>query len=366
MSPAGKQDSREIAGRLVGVRFGLDAQRLDALLVTNRLNIRYLTGFTGTAGCLVVAPDRATLFVDGRYSEQAAQQFAEGAVQVTPRDILGGVLRTLRESPIRRLGFEPAHLPYAQWMRVTRQLEGLEVVPSIEIVERLRSRKDDLEIAAIRRAVELTDRAYEDALTWIQPGTVETEVAARIEYFQVMRGAERKESLTAVGSGPRSAQPHCVAGARRLARDDAVMLDIGCTVDGYNSDLTRTLFLGSPPDEFRAIYRIVGEAQAAAIEAIKPGRTGKEIHAVALNYISRHGFGQWFPHGLGHSLGLNIHEGPRFSATEEAPIEAGNVITVEPGIYLPARYGVRTEDVILVTQRGCEVLSRAGRTLTTL
>lgn len=144
------------------------------------------------------------------------------------------------------------------------------------------------------------------------------------------------------------------------------MLDIGCSVDGYNSDLTRTLFLGSPPDEFRTIYRIVGEAQDAAVDAIKPGRTGGEIHAVAHDYISRHGFGQWFPHGLGHSLGLNIHEGPRFSATEAAPIEAGNVITVEPGVYLPGRYGVRTEDVIVVTQGGCDVLSRAGRTLTIL
>ncbi len=195
---------------------------------------------------------------------------------------------------------------------------------------------------------------------------VESEVAARVEYFQRSRGAERKESLTAVGSGPRSSQPHCIAASRRIESRDAVLLDIGCVWDGYTSDLTRTIFLGTPPEEFRTIYRIVGEAQAAAIDAIRPGRPGREIHAVAHDYIARQGFGQWFPHGLGHSVGLNIHEGPRFSASETALIEPGNVITVEPGIYLPGRYGVRTEDVVLVTERGSDVLSRADRTLKTL
>ncbi len=356
-----------IAGRLVAMRFALEAQRLDALLVTDLTNIRYLTGFTGTAGCLIVARDGATLFVDGRYSEQAEQQFTRGAVQITPRDILGGALAALQNTPsIRRLGFEPARLTYDQWARLTRRLERIEAVPSIDVVERLRGRKDAAEIAAIRRAIEITDLAYEDALTWITPGLLEAEVAARIEYFQRARGAERKESLTAVGSGPRSAQPHCIATGRRIGADEAVMLDIGCTVDGYNSDLTRTVFLGDPPEEFRTIYRIVGEAQTAAIEAIKPGRAGKEIHTAAHDYITRHGYGQWFPHGLGHSLGLNIHEGPRFSAGETATIEPGNVITVEPGIYLPGRFGVRTEDVILVTKDGCEVLSRADKTLTAL
>ena len=366
MSDADTRDPGTISGRQVGVRFALDAQRLDALLVTNRTNIRYLTGFTGTAGCIVMAPDGATLFVDGRYAEQAEQEFTQGTVTVTPRDILGGVLRALRDSPVRRLGFEPAHLPYDQWTRVTRQLESVEVAPSIDVVERLRSRKDDEEISAIRQAIELTDLAFADALTWLRPGMAEAEVAARMEYFQAMRGAGRSESLTAVGSGPRSAQPHCTAGRRRIGQDEAVMLDFGCTVDGYHSDLTRTVFLGNPPEEFRTIYRVVGEAQAAAIETIRPGRTGKTVHAAAHDYIARHGFGPWFPHGLGHSVGLNIHEGPRFSAAEETPIEAGNVITVEPGIYLPGRYGVRTEDVILVTKSGCEVLSRAVRTLTIL
>lgn len=353
-----------IAGRHAAVRFALAAQRLDALLVTNLVNIRYLTGFTGSAGCLVVGQDSTTLFVDGRYSEQAEQQFTEGAVTTTPRDILAGVLDAFRDSlSVRRLGFEPQHLPHDQWTRVSARIDA---VPSIDVVERLRGRKDAEEIAAIRQAVEITDLAYADALTWLKPGLLEAEVAGRIEFFQRAKGAERKESLTAVGSGPRSAQPHCIAGGRRIGQDEAVVLDIGCTVDGYHSDLTRTVSLGEPPEEFQTIHRIVGEAQAAAIEAIKPGRTGREIHAVAESHIERSGYGEWFPHGLGHSLGLNIHEGPRFSVSEAAPIETGNVITVEPGIYLAHRYGVRTEDVILVTTGGCEVLSRADRTLAVL
>ncbi len=349
------------------LRDRLAEQRFDALLVGNPVNIQYLSGFTGSAGYLVVKQDSAMLFVDGRYSEQAEQQFTGGRVTTTPRDILGGVLGTLRgDGAVARLAFEARHLPYDQWARVAKDLDRVEVTPSMDLVERLRGRKDVAEIAAIREAVTITDHAYEDLLQWLEPGLIESEVAARVEYFQRKQGAERKESLTAVGSGPRSSQPHCIAGTRRLGAGEAVMLDLGCVWNGYTSDLTRTFFLGTPPEEFRTIYRIVGEAQAAAIDAIRPGRPGREIHAVAHDYIARHGFGQWFPHGLGHSVGLNIHEGPRFSATETALIEPGNVITVEPGIYLSGRFGVRTEDVILVTEDGCEVLSHADRTLMTL
>jgi Xaa-Pro aminopeptidase len=351
-------------GRLSRLRkAALADQRLDAVLIGNLMNIRYLTGFTGSAGFLVVGPSEATLYVDGRYTDQAQEQFAGGRATTTQRDILGGVLESLRKSSaMKRLGFESAALPYDQWRRLADGVGGVEVVPTAGLVEGLRGRKDAQEIDAIRRAVAITDRAYEDLLTWIKPGMTETEVAARCEYFQRGQGADRKETRTAVGSGPRSSMPHCIASDRVISANEPVMLDIGCVIDGYTSDLTRTVWLGKPPTDFEAMYRAVGEAQQLAIDAIKPGVTGRAIHEIARAHLVRRGFPD-LPHSLGHSLGLNIHERPWFSSVETAPIEVGNVITVEPGIYLTGRYGLRTEDVIVVTAPGCDVLSVQERSL---
>ena len=345
-------------GRLAMLRGALTAQRLDAALIGTLTNIRYLAGFTGSAGYLIVGHQDATLYVDGRYTEQATEQFTGGRAITTVRDILGGVLDSLK-STVRagaRLGFEAAALPYDQWQRAADGLSGVDLVPTARLVETLRARKDAAEVDAIRRAVAITDRAYEDLLTWIKPGMKESEVAARCEYFQRMHGGDRKETRTSVGSGPRSAMPHCIATDRVIGPNEPVMLDLGCLVDGYTSDLTRTVWLGKPPADFEAMYRAVGEAQQLAIDAVKPGVAGRGIDEIARNHLVRGGFPD-LPHSLGHSLGLNIHERPSFSAVETAAIEVGNVITVEPGIYLTGRYGVRTEDIIVVTPDGCEVLS---------
>ena len=352
------------AGRLAMLRQALTAQRLDAALIGTLTNIRYLAGFTGSAGYFVVGHQEATLYVDGRYTEQATEQFTSGRVTTTVRDILGGVLDSLKGT-VRagaRLGFEAAALPYDQWQRATDGLSGVELVPTARLVETLRARKDAAEGEAVRQAVVITDRAYEDLLTWIKPGMKESEVAARCEYFQRMHGGDRKETRTAVGSGPRSAMPHCIATDRVIGPNEPVMLDLGCLVDGYTSDLTRTVWLGKPPADFEAMYRAVGEAQQLAIDAIKPGVAGRVIHEIARNHLMRGGFPD-LPHSLGHSLGLNIHERPSFSAVETEAIEVGNVITVEPGIYVSGRYGVRIEDIVVVTPNGCEVLSAQERAL---
>jgi Xaa-Pro aminopeptidase len=355
-----------VTGRIARLQALLAAQRLDALLVGALPNIRYLTGFTGSAAYLVVRQDGAALYVDGRYAEQASQEFAGGEVLTTPRDIVGGVLAALARRRPARLGFESAHLSYEAWHRLTDALSGVEVTPTAGLVERLRARKDAAELAALRRAIAITDQAYEDCLRWLAPGLSEAEVAARCEYFQRSRGADRKETRTAVGSGPRSALPHCIAADRVTASGDAVLLDLGCTVHGYTSDLTRTVVVGRPPEELVRIHGIVGEAQALAIQAIRPGVEGRAVHALAAQCIARHGYGDRFPHALGHSIGLNIHERPQLSPIETAVLEPGNVITVEPGIYLPGRFGVRTEDVVLVTEAGCETLSQAPRDLATV
>jgi Xaa-Pro aminopeptidase len=356
-----------VKDRLGRMRQELAAAKLDAFITGTIMNMRYLTGFTGSAGYLVVAQDGATLFVDGRYTEQAESQFTAGQVRTTERDILAGAMRALTSGQApARLGFESRVLPHEQWRRLADTLgSATELVPTQDVVERLRGRKDAQEVDAIRRAIAITDRAYQDFLTWVKPGMIESEVAARCEYFQRGQGAERKETRTAVGSGPRSSMPHCIAADRTLRANEPVMLDIGCTVDGYTSDLTRTVFLGTPPKEFEAMYAAVGEAQRLAIAAIKPGIAGRAVHEIARNHLIERGFPE-LPHSLGHSLGLNIHERPSFSAVETAAIEVGNVITVEPGIYLTGRYGLRTEDVIVVTQNGCEVLSKQESALQVL
>jgi Xaa-Pro aminopeptidase len=353
------------ARRLSNLRPALADQRLDAMVVSTLTNMRYLTAFTGSAGYLVVDHDEARLYVDERYTEQAQQQFTVGRVVTTARDILGGVLEALKGARMPlRLGFESNTLPHAEWKRLADGLSGAEGVPTAGVVERLRSRKDAQEVDAIRQAVAITDRAYQDFLSWIAPGMKESEVAARCEFFQRMQGGDRKETRTAVGSGPRSSMPHCIATDRVIGPNEPVMLDIGCLVDGYTSDLTRTVWLGTPPKEFEAMYRAVGDAQHQAIASIKAGVSGREIHQIARDHLMRHGFPD-LPHSLGHSLGLNIHERPSFSATETARVESGNVVTVEPGIYLSGRYGLRTEDVIVVTDNGCEVLSIQERELQT-
>lgn len=353
------------ARRMEQLRIRLTAQELDALLVNHMPNIRYLTGFTGITGLLVVTRDSETLFVDGRYVEQARAQ-ATAAVQETTRDVLDGVLQDLARGRFRNLGFESPRMSHAGLVRIRATLNGIHLVPITNWVETLRSRKDANEIAALRKAIAIADTAYEDFLNWIRPGLTEREAAARLEFFQGTAGGSRKPSETIVSSGPRTALPHGIATARRIQPEEPVMIDIGALVDGYTSDLTRTVHLGRPPTQFEQIYRVVGEALAKAEDRLRPGMTGREVDAIARDNIERSAYGAYFVHSLGHSVGLEIHEKPSFSTAEDAIIEPGMVVTVEPGIYLPGQFGVRTEDIVLVTDTGCEVLTRSGHELRVL
>jgi Xaa-Pro aminopeptidase len=339
------------------------AARVDGLLIGQMVNVRYLTGFTGSAGVLVVTGADATLYVDGRYAEQAQHQSQGATAQTTTRDILGGVLRIVK-GKFRRLGFEGHALPYEAWKRISDAVAGTEVTPTSNLVEGLRAKKDAEEVAAIGRAARISDDVYADCLEWIRPGMREREVAGRIEHEHRRRGADRKDTQTAVGSGPRSAMPHCIASDRIIETNEPVMLDIGGLIDGYTSDLTRTIFLGTAvPEEFRRIHDAVDGALRLVIERARPGMTGRQVHEIAHAHLRTAGYGDYFPHALGHSLGLAIHERPQFSAFEDAVIEPGNVITVEPGVYLPGKFGVRTEDLVLVTDQGCELLNGAERAL---
>lgn len=352
--------------RIEKLQARLKAEGLDALLINHVKNIRYLTGFTGSFGYAVVTPDNATLYIDPRYTQQARLQATTVTVTETIRDVLKDVLKEINALGSKRVGFEAARMTVAEFARVQDALPAVELVRTQNWVEQLRSAKDETEIAAIRRAVKIADDAYAEFLTWIKPGMTEREAAAQLELFQRRAGGDRKPTETVVASGPRSALPHGMASDRVIQPNEPVMIDIGIVIDGYTSDLTRTVYLGTPPAQFEEIYQVVLDAQAKAITGARPGMTGRQIDALARDHIREAGYGEYFGHALGHSIGLEIHEMPNFSLYEDSVIQPGAIVTVEPGIYLPGVFGVRTEDNILMTETGCEVLTQSPHDLKAL
>jgi Xaa-Pro aminopeptidase len=340
----------------------LAALELDALLVTRLTNIRYLTGFSGTTAYLIVAPN-PVIAVDFRYREQVEREVDGVEVRqvVSARELWPSTLEGLGDAGFKRIGVE-ATLSLSQYLDLQSR-SGTELVPTSNLIEKLRYRKDDEEIDAIRRAVQLTDEAMADLLDIIEPGMSEHRVAGEIERLQRAKGGERSASEIIVASGPRSAMPHGIASDREIGAGEPVMFDLGTVVDGYLADLTRTIHLGPPSEEFRRIYEIVGEAQRRAEEAIRPGVTAREADAVARDHIAAAGYGDRFGHSLGHSIGLDNHETPALSPYDETVLAPGMVVTVEPGIYLPGVAGVRTEDIVVIRQDGCEVLTRSTKEL---
>jgi Xaa-Pro aminopeptidase len=344
----------------------LDGLGLDALLVTRLTNIRYLTGFSGTTAFLVFSAKPA-IAVDFRYKEQVGREVSGIDVHqvVSSRELWPFTLELLRGSGFTRIGLEGTDLVLSQYIEL-QSANGSELVPTTNLVERLRYTKEPEEIDAIRRAVQLTDAAMTDLLGVIKPGMTEHRVAGEIERLQRARGGERSASEMIVASGPRSALPHGIASDRVIEQGEPVMFDLGTVVDGYLADLTRTIHLGPAPDEFRRIYEIVGEAQQRAEDAIRPGMTAREADAVARDHIAAAGYGDRFGHSLGHSIGLDNHEQPALSPYDSTVLEPGMVVTVEPGIYLPGVAGVRTEDIVVIREDGCEVLTSSPKELVEL
>jgi Xaa-Pro aminopeptidase len=335
---------------------------VDALLVTRLTNIRYLTGFSGTTAFLIFG-EQPTIVVDFRYSEQVEREVAGLQIErvTSSRELWAATIRLIGDLGVGRIGVEGRTLNVAEYLDL--QGAGFEVVSTNDVVEQLRYRKEPSEIDAIRRAVEITDQAMADLLGLLEPGMTEHRVAGEIERLQRAKRGERSASEIIVASGPRSALPHGIATSRKLEANEPVMFDLGTVVDGYLADLTRTIYLGPAPDEFRQIYEIVGEAQRLAEAAIRPGMSAREADAVARDYIAEHGHADKFGHSLGHSIGLDNHETPALSPYDETTLETGMVVTVEPGIYLPGIAGVRTEDIVVVTDGGCDVLTRSPKEL---
>jgi len=344
-----------MSARIDRLRASLD----EPLLVTNPINVQYLFGFKSSNAALLVEPDGVRLFTDFRYAE-AARAVAGVTFQETKRAVLWDLAERL-SGPI---GFEADHLSYAAWE--TLGSGSIQPVPRRGLVERLRAVKDDDELAAIRRACEITDRMFERLTDEPFIGRREQDVAWRIEELFHEEGADHVAFESIVASGPNSARPHARATAREIRAGETVVIDTGCTVDGYSSDYTRTFVTGPVDGVVKEAYAVVLNAQQAALEAIRSGIAGVDADAAARRVVDETSFAGTFGHGLGHGLGLEIHEAPRMSTESTDTLADGNVVTVEPGIYLEGRAGIRIEDNVVVRNGGLENFTGFRKDLVTV
>lgn len=369
--------SESLARRHEGLRARLRTLGLPAVVITNPVNIRYLTNHTGTAGILVVTAEAFHLLIDFRYREavRALQESASAcpslAVEEVPASYDEALASFLSRQRLAGVGIEAQHLTVGRfdWLRKTLAALGSDpaLVVTEGLVEGLRVVKDPAEIAALREAAARLSGVADAGFDAVRAGVREQDVAAQIEAEMRAQGFDRIAFDTIVASGPYSALPHHRAGERRLAEGDLVVLDFGGVLSGYCSDLTRTVAVGEIGVEQRRLHQAVLEAQQAAIEAVRPGVTTTAVDAAARNVLERHQLGEAFGHGTGHGLGLEVHEEPRLTRPRQdvppVPLEPGMVFTIEPGAYIPGLGGVRIEDDVLVTQTGCEVLTSVPREL---
>ncbi len=348
------------AQRLRRLRESLAERQLDRLLVTDLTNVRYLSGFTGTNGLLVVGADTAVLLTDFRYVTQAGEQVRAYEVRDAGRE----PHKALAELLAGKVGFDEAHMTVRSHRRIADELpDGTDLEPAAGLVEQLRRVKDDGELAHIATAAGITDRIYEQLCEDGIVGHTEQQVAWRIEVLAREFGAERLAFPPIVAAGSHGALPHAEPRNVAIRRGQMVVVDIGCVVSGYCSDATRTFVTGKPDDRQREVYEVVHDAQAIALDAVRPGVDAAAVDAVARDHIDAAGFGELFGHSLGHGVGLDVHEGPTLSAKSEDVLEAGNVVTVEPGIYLAGELGVRIEDLVVVAGDDAQVLSGFSKDL---
>lgn len=347
--------------RIESLRKAMCQQRLDAFLIKDMLNIRYLTGFTGSFGILIVSVDSIFLLTDGRYIEQASLECPWLSVEPVVESWTPAVIKLLESLHVSRAGFEDNVVEYRTWRGL--KLARCKFIPAGGLVEELRMVKDPSEIGLIRRAVSIADIVYSKVIRQLEPGVREKDLALEIDCCLRRNGADKEGFNTIVASGPSSALPHASAGDRIISKGDLVIFDYGAKVSGYHSDITRTIVVGRPTKRQTSIHSIVLEAQSRAIDAIRPGVKGGEIDEIARSYITKCGYGDHFVHGLGHGIGLAVHDGRILGRNSDFELAPGMVLTVEPGIYIPGWGGVRVEDDVLVTQSGCEILTKSPRAL---
>jgi Xaa-Pro aminopeptidase len=338
---------------------------IDVLLTTGPYNVRYLTGYTGSNGIALVGADMRVFVTDFRYIEQAAEEVDESFDRRrSAQDLLGSVGNVLPEGEVR-LGFEADHISVRAHGKLRDRLpERVELVGVDGLVEGLRAVKDPGEVAAIKAASALADEAFAELIAGGLTGHTERELALGLEYEMRRRGASGPSFDPIVAAGPHGALPHARPRDEAVRAGELVVIDWGAKLDGYCSDCTRTLAIGAIDSEATEVYQLVLDAQLASVEDVKPGAVGRDVDGVARAAITAAGHGEHFGHGLGHGVGLEVHEAPRLAQPSEAVLKPGNMVTVEPGVYLPGRFGVRIEDLVVVTEDGCDILSSVSKDLT--
>jgi Xaa-Pro aminopeptidase/Xaa-Pro dipeptidase len=338
---------------------------IDALLLLDMKNIRYLTGFTGSDGALVIGEKQETLLVDGRYTNQARKE-VEGPHISEYKEKIDGIAAILSDGSLKSVGFESQAINVNTYLNLKDKLGGLRLNPLSNEIAALRAVKDEKEIAYIRRAAEISYAALNAVRKLIKPGVRETDIAIELDFLMRRRGAEQVSFPTIVATGPNSAQPHAQPGSRAIENGDMVIIDCGAVYCGYHSDETCTFAVGFKDKRQEETYSLVKTAHDRALEAVKAGVSCVEIDRIARECIDTGTLGEYFTHGTGHGVGLDVHEAPRIASNSEMILQAGMVLTVEPGVYIPDLWGIRIEDMILVKEEGCEVLTRASKDFTVL
>jgi len=362
-----------LARRIERVRAAMNDQGVDSMLVSHPYNRNFISGFSGedqppldTAGILLVGPDDLCLVTDGRYVIQCSEElYPELGIKVVARKgkLVAALAEQINARNYRRLGFETAHLLHLYWRGLDKSRPDTDLVPLTKMVEPLRLVKDEDEMRIMRRAIAISDQAFNIVSSRIEVGMTEKQIAWDIEKAMRELGADERAFGCIIGSGPNGAKAHATPGDRQVREGEPIVIDMGARVQGYNSDMTRTIILGEPTDKFREIYNIVLKANMEVARRSKAGMTGVEINRIARDVIDAAGYGEKFNHGLGHGIGLEVHEGPSLSALSEDTLEEGEITSNEPGIYIEGWGGVRIEDLILFRANDVEVLTQADKHL---
>lgn len=345
--------------RLQKILDRIKEEKLDAILLNHTPNVSYAAGFFAPDSYLIASAKGLTVITDSRYTHDFLNQAPPGVRVVELKDnIFATICAVLAKKRLRHVGFESRHMSFAECQKLHElSKKKISWIPLKETIEPIRQIKENKEIAAIRSALRITEKAYDFIEKRLKPGVTELRIAAELERFIRLQGATSSAFDIIVASGPNSSYPHASISQRAMQKGDPVLIDMGVTLDGYKCDLTRTFFLGTIKPVVRRVAAIVKEAQRHAIKAIKPGVPLKDVDAAARNYISSKGFGENFGHALGHGIGLEVHEAPSVNKKNDLPLRTGMVLTIEPGIYVAGSFGIRIEDMVLVTNNGVEVLS---------
>ncbi len=349
--------------RINNLRNEMQKRKIDAYVSSSLSTTQYFCGFHGSNGLLIVTMGRSYLLTDFRYQEIIQTEVIADEKIVAQGSLSKAASEKRIFSPVKKVAFEHERMTVGEFNSLKKNLTGKKLIPVSGIVEKLRAVKDDDEIRTLKCAFDISDKVFQSIIGMIKPGMTELEISAEISYLHKKHGAQNDAFDVIVASGVRGSLPHGIATSKKIGTGEFITLDFGCIVDGYHSDMTRTICVGKPSAEMKKVYHIVLDAQQKACDAVRSAVLSKKIDAIARKHIQSRGYGKYFGHSLGHGVGLEIHELPRVAPKSKEKLNIGNVITIEPGIYIPQKFGVRIEDTVIVREQSCEILTSSSKEL---